>query len=80
MKRKIKNEDEVDPLEVIMRLKKDSKIKDLDFTYMIYPKEEVIILDPEDAAEHKSIEIPKRARLDPDLELDLDGIMKNGDQ
>lgn len=79
LKRMMKKEDEVDPLEVIMRLKKDSKVKDLDFTYMIWPKEEIITPDKEDQAEHPSIPIPKMRKIDPDLELDLDGIMKNGD-
>ena len=50
-----------------MRLKKDSKIKDLDFTYSIFPKEEVITPNAEDQAEHKPLELPKRARIDPGI-------------
>ena len=33
------HKDEVDPLEVVMRLKKTSALKDLDFTYAIWPEE-----------------------------------------
>jgi hypothetical protein len=48
MRRKAQPDEEVDPLELIMKLKKEGPLKDLDFSYVIYPEQQVLDPSPED--------------------------------